>query len=182
LRPVDTTPGPAANLMARRDQLRAEILNLTKLVAAGLAIDAATPEIRNRESEIARIEMQLRLTRPAPPDIERLRDALMQRTAGWKADLRRESAVAGLVLRRLIEPLELWHESPPDPARASSIESGDTTGTDWKDEDRVRWETDAKPDALLDGLAGRTDLVASPTGNVDLYLDLELTGSTRRAA
>jgi hypothetical protein len=56
-------------LTARRDQLRSEITNLVKLVAAGLAVDAATPEIKKRETEIASIEMQLLIPRAAPPDL-----------------------------------------------------------------------------------------------------------------
>jgi hypothetical protein len=126
-------------------------------------VDIANIEIKQREVEIAGIQTQLQTPRVAPPDLNRLSDALMQRTAEWKADLRREPAVARLVLRRLIEPLTLWEESPPNSARPSFIEPGDRTGTDWESEATVRWEASAKPEALLDGLAPYRE-GTSPTG------------------
>jgi hypothetical protein len=66
-------------------------------------------------------------------DHERLRAALEQRAKAWKADLRKESRIARLVLRQqLVGPLTLWDESE----RPESC----------------RWE--AKPTTeLLDGLA-----------------------------
>jgi hypothetical protein len=131
-------------LTARRDQLRSEITNLVKLVAAGLAVDAATPEIKKRETEIASIEMQLLIPRAAPPDLHRLRDALLQPTAEWKADLQREPAIARLVLKRLLDPIQLWYEGPRRPGRESFIDPNDKRGLDFTDpEDIVRWGTTA---------------------------------------
>jgi hypothetical protein len=101
------------------------------------------PQVRERETAIARIEARLRVPRPAAPDREGLRAALEQRVETWRADLRAEPRVARLVLRRLIGPLELWDESERP---------------EW-----VRWEAQPLADAyeLLDGLVQH---VASPTG------------------
>jgi hypothetical protein len=135
--------------MASRDQLQGEITNLVKLVAGGLAIDAARTEIKKRETELARIETELRVPRSAPQDLPRLRQALLQRTAEWKMDLQREPAIARLVLRRLLDPIQLWYEGPRRPGRESFIDPNDKAGLDWTDpEDTVRWGTIAKPVAL----------------------------------
>ena len=72
-------------------------------------------------------------------DHERLRNALEQRAARWKADLRAEPHIARLVLRRLVGPLTLWDESERP--------------------DFIRWEATPTTE-LLDGLAP-TLLVAS---------------------
>jgi hypothetical protein len=96
--------------------------------------------IREREAEIARIEVRLRAPR-IPPNIEKLRAALEQRAEAWKADLRAEPKVARLLLRRLVGPLTLWDASEPGAAR-------------------VEWEASVTAD-LLDGLLQH---VAPPTG------------------
>ena len=91
--------------------------------------------------EIARLEVRIRTPREQP-NIERLRDALTQRAAEWKATLRSEPKVARLLLRRLIDPLVLDDESTtPDFMKADAV---------------------VKP-SLLDGLADLHD-VASPRG------------------
>ena len=66
--------------------------------------------IRDRELEISRLEVRIRTPKQAL-NIERLRDALTQRAAEWKATLRSEPKVARLLLRRLIGPLVLHDES-----------------------------------------------------------------------
>ena len=64
------------------------------------------------------------------PDIDKLRDALMQRAEQWKATLRAEPKVARLLLRRLVGPLTLWEES----------------------EGGVRWDAPISASSLLEGL------------------------------
>jgi hypothetical protein len=78
--------------------------------------------------------------RRAPPKVEELRDALMQRAAEWKTTLRAEPKVARLLLRRLVEPLRLHDESERP---------------EW-----IRGDAELKV-GLLDGLVHH---VASPTG------------------
>jgi DNA invertase Pin-like site-specific DNA recombinase len=97
-------------LTADRDRLRGEVERLVRLVADGLASDNVASAIREREAEIARLEVRLRTQRPAP-NIVRLRDALTQRAAEWKVTLREEPKVARLLLRRLIGPLVLTDDS-----------------------------------------------------------------------
>jgi hypothetical protein len=126
----DTDEG--AHLNAERDRLRQEIDNLMEWVAAGTPAGTVAPKIQDRQTALDRIEARLRIQRPAPPNIERLRAALEQRAEQWKADLRAEPQVARLVVRRLIEPITLWDESERP--------------------DFCRWEALTKTE-LLDGLA-----------------------------
>jgi hypothetical protein len=56
------------------------------------------PGVREHELEIGRIEAQFRARRQQP-NIERLRDALMQRAEERKQTLRTEPKVARLLLR-----------------------------------------------------------------------------------
>jgi hypothetical protein len=94
--------------------------------------------------------VRLRTPRPAAPNIEKLREALVQRAEDWRAILRSEPKVARLMLRRLVEPLEMTDES-----------------------DRPEWlklQAPIKP-ALLDGLIHD---VASPTGLNRLYFERPL--------
>ena len=130
-----------ARLTADRDRLRGEVENLVGSIAAGVPAETVAPGIREREVEIARLEVRLRTPRQQP-NIEKLRDALTQRAAEWKATLRSEPKVARLLLRRLIGPLVLYDESTrPDFIKADAV---------------------VKP-GLLDGLAEIQD-VASPRG------------------
>ena len=130
-----------ARLTADRDRLRGEVENLVGSLAAGVPAETVAPGIRERELAIARLEVRLRTPRQQP-NIEKLRDALTQRAAAWKATLRSEPKVARLLLRRLIGPLVLYDESTrPDFIKADAV---------------------IKP-GLLDGLAEIQD-VASPTG------------------
>ena len=90
-------------------------------IASGVPADTVAPGIRERELEIARLEVRLRTPRQQP-NIERLRDALTQRAAEWKATLRAEPKVARLLLRRLIGPLVLYDESTrPDFIKADAV-------------------------------------------------------------
>ena len=68
------------------------------------------PAINQRQAEIAKLDVALRTPRQAPPNIEKLRAALEQRAAQWKAKLRAEPKVARLLLRRLVGPQTLWDE------------------------------------------------------------------------
>ena len=73
----------------------------------------------------------------------RLRAALEQRAAEWKAELRAEPHIARLVLRRVAGPIVL-HDDSERP-------------------EFVKWETEPTT-RLLEGLATPTLLVASPRG------------------
>ena len=135
-----------ARLTVDRDRLRGEVENLVGSLAAGVPADTVAPAIRERELQIARLEVRIRTPREQP-NIDRLRDALTQRAAAWKATLRSEPKVARLLLRRLIGPLVLYDESTrPDFIKADAV---------------------VKP-GLLDGLA-EIQHVASPTGIVRLW-------------
>jgi hypothetical protein len=110
----------------------------------GVARDTVVGDIKEREAQIAKLDLQLRTPRQQPPNIEKLRDALHQRAEQWKADLRTEPKVARLLLHRLVAPLTLWNAAEPS--------------TEW-----VEWEASVTP-ALLEGLAALVHHVASPTG------------------
>jgi site-specific DNA recombinase len=131
----------SARLMADRDRLRGEVERLVGSIASGVPADTIAPAIRAREAEIARLDVTLKTPRQAPPNIEKLREALTQRAEQWKTDLRAEPTVARLLLRRLVGPLTLWDAAEPDAA--------------W-----VEWDAAVMP-ALLDGLVHH---VASPPG------------------
>ena len=130
-----------ARLTADRDRLRGEVENLVGSIAAGVPADTVAPGIRERELAIARLEVRLRTPREQP-NIEKLRDALTQRAAEWKATLRSEPKVARLLLRQLIGPLVLYDESTRP--------------------DFIKADAPVKP-GLIDGLAEMQD-VASPRG------------------
>jgi len=128
-----------ARLTADRDRLRGEVENLVRSIASGVSADTVAPSIRERELEIARLEVRLRTPRQQP-NIERLRDALTERATEWRTTLRSEPKVARLLLRRLIGPLVLYDEST------------------WPD--FIKADAEVKT-GLLDGLAEIQD-VASP--------------------
>jgi hypothetical protein len=110
---LDQTDADNVRLLTRdRDRLRGEIQNLVGSIALGKGAqpEALAQAIRDRELEVARIEVRLRAPRHAP-DVERLREALTQRAQEWRATLREEPKVARLLLRRLIGPLVLHDES-----------------------------------------------------------------------
>ena len=121
--------------------------------------DTVAPAIKEREAEIARLDVKLRTPRrcrrtssvSATPD---------QRAEQWRSGPAGRAAVARLLLRRLIGPLVLRRV----PA-----------GLAW-----VQWES-AVTTGVLDGLV--PTFVASPTGAGDMdHLDLALAGVTRKAA
>ena len=103
--------------------------------------------IREREVQIAKLDVQLRAPRQAPPNIEKLREALHQRAEEWKADLRAEPKVARLLLRRLVGSLTLWDAAEP--------------AAEWDE-----WVASLTP-ALLEGLAHPVHHGSSPTGTVE---------------
>jgi hypothetical protein len=150
---VDKAPDESVCLSAERDRLQTEVTRLVNSIASGVPADTVAPLIREKEGDLRRLTDRLR--RPVKPKLEigRLRDALEQRAASWRADLRDEPQIARLVLRRLVGPLTLWDESERP--------------------DFIRWEATPKTE-LLDGLAdvgrgltekgGSTRDVASPTG------------------
>ena len=110
-----------SRLTMDRDRLRGEVENLVRSIAAGVPAETVAPGIRERELEIARLEVRLRTPRQQP-NIERLRDALTQRAAEWRLTLRSEPKVARLLLRRLIGPLMLYDESTrPDFVKADTV-------------------------------------------------------------
>ena len=120
-------------LTTDRSRLQTEVDNLVKSIAAGVPANTVAPAIRERETAIAKLDVQLLKPRQLPPDIERLRDALTQRAAEWKSELRGQPQIARLVLRRFIDPIVLHNPTALSPA--------------W-----IAWEAAFKP-ALLDGLA-----------------------------
>ena len=129
-------------LTSDRDRLRGEVERLVASIASGVSPAAFAPAIREREAQIAQLEVKLRQPHPVAPDVARLREALTQRAAEWKQILRSEPKVARLLLRRLIGPLVMVDES----TRPDFIEA----------------VADVKP-ALLDGIHS-VEKMASPAG------------------
>ena len=135
-----------ARLSADRDRLRGEVEKLVRSIAAGVPADSVAPGIRQREVEIARLEVRLRAPRKEAPNLDKLGDALEQRAEEWRQTLRSEPKVARLLIRPLIGPLELYDASLPEHQMPDFIKA------------------DAVVKAgLIDGLAEIHD-VASPTG------------------
>jgi hypothetical protein len=114
--------------------------------AVHFVLVTVTPGIRKRELEISRTEQRLRTLRQQP-NIERLRDALMQRVAEWKQMLRTDPRGARL-LRRLIGSIERYNASKPE----------------WQMPDFIKAEAVVKT-GLIAGLAEMHD-VASPAATV----------------
>jgi hypothetical protein len=81
-----------------------------------------------------------------------LRAALEQRAADWRETLRKEPAVARVLVRRLLSPLELYDASAPE----------------WQMPDFIRADTEIQP-GLLEGLVPHEayNRVSLPTGNRD---------------
>ncbi len=148
------------HLTNERDRLRTEVERLVASIAAGVPPDSVAPLIRKNEAEIAKLEVRLRTPRPEAPNLDRLRAALEQRTASWRADLRAEPRVARLVVRRLLSPLVLWDETAPE----WNVTEEQVEWMKADPEFAVRWEAATKPTALLDGLVDANLLMASPTG------------------
>jgi site-specific DNA recombinase len=152
---VDDRP----HLGERREQLRAEVERLVGSIAAGVPADSVASAIKEREAEIARIEVKLRAPRPTRPDRERLRVALEERAATWRDNLRAEPRAARLILRRLIGPITLWESPHRDfmenlPGPVTLRDRADVP--EWVGPERglehLQWEAPTKPRGLLDGL------------------------------
>jgi hypothetical protein len=155
---VDNAPDETVWLEAERDRLQTEVDRLVASIAAGVPAETVAPLIRANEAAIRRLQARLRIPRVPRLDQERLRAALEQRAARWKADLRAEPHIARLVLRRVVGPLTLWDES--------------------KRPDWIKWEATPTTE-LLEGLA--TLQGTSPTGTGDGW-PLPVTGFSDLAA
>lgn len=153
---IDNTPDERAQLAAECDALRAEVSRLVNAIAAGVARATVAEDIRQREAKIRSLEGRLRQPLPAPPNVAKLRDALLQRTATWRVDLRGEPHMARLLLRRLMGPLTL-HDDSERP--------------EW-----CRGQAETRPEGLFDGLY---NWMASPTGLQRLYVSGPLPESAR---
>lgn len=114
----------------RRDALRQDIDKLVQLTLRGASPESVGPQIQEREKEIARLDEQLRMPHPEPVDIDKLRAALLQRTAEWKRDLRGNVKVARLVVRRLLGPITLFTDKP------AWVPEADTSWIAWEAEIR----------------------------------------------
>jgi hypothetical protein len=134
----------ASQTEAERERLRAEVSRLVASIAAGVPAESVAPAIRDREREIARLDVRLRQPRPVVPKVDDLRAALEGRAAGWKQTLRGEVAVARVLLRRLIGPLTM----ADDPTDHRAFDE---------------WVATLTP-ALLEGLGVAIHDVASPAG------------------
>ncbi len=130
----------SVRLLADRERLAGEVANLVNSIASGVPADTVAPAIKEREADIAKLDVQLRRPRREPPNIERLRAALEQRAAEWKDLLRAEPHIARLLLRKIVGPLVLFDTAP----------------------DFCRFETTPTVE-LLDGLAPTLE-GTSPTG------------------
>jgi DNA invertase Pin-like site-specific DNA recombinase len=148
-----------ARLEADRDRLQKEIENLVRSIALGVAKSTVASAIRERETEMARVQVALNTPRPEAPDLDMLRLALEQRSEEWKRDLRAEPKVARMLLRRLIGPIELWDEADyaDDPPVPDFIPRGDIRGV----KEYVGWRAESDLTVLFDR---DYRLVASPTG------------------
>jgi hypothetical protein len=80
------------HLTMERDRLRGEVERLVMLAAQDVGSDSVGSAIREREGQIARLEVKLKQPRKPGPNIEPLREALTQRAAEWcgpAAEIRR---------------------------------------------------------------------------------------------
>lgn len=137
-------------------RLRAEIGRLVALVAAGVASDTVSNEIRQREQQVRTLDARLRQPRPCAPDRAALRTMLLERADQWRTELRSEPRLARLLVRALMNPLTL-HD---DATRPDFI---------------PRWQAETKPAGLCDGLY---NWMASPTGTEASACRIDLDGFT----
>jgi hypothetical protein len=147
-----------SRLASDRERLRAEIKNLLHLAASGVPPETIAPEIRSREIEISRLDVRLRAPLPEAPRVDELRVALEQRAADWRETLRKEPAVARMLVRRLISPLDLYDASAPE----------------WQMPDFIRGDTEIQP-GLLEGLVPHEayNRLASPAVDAgDVYTEV----------
>ena len=139
---VDNAPDETTQWLTERNRLQMENDRLTHAIAAGVPPETVAALMTQNQGEIRRLDTRLRTPRPTPLPQAKLREALEQRAAQWKSDLRAEPQIARLVLRQLVGPLTLWDESERP--------------------DFVKWEATPKVD-ILDGLAPTLE-GASPRG------------------
>jgi DNA invertase Pin-like site-specific DNA recombinase len=108
---ADERPALEADLA----RLRTEVRRLLDSIADGVPAASVAGMVREKEAEIGRIEARLRAPRPGTSDRSKLRAALEGTSADWAATLRKEPAVARVVIRKLIGPITLWkHEKRPE--------------------------------------------------------------------
>ncbi len=115
-----------ARLVRERD-------NLVDSIACGMPPASVAPHIRKREAEITRLDAEIAKPRPQAVDRDELRAALARRTAEWRQMLRGEPKVARLLVRRLLEPLEMAAQTFEECERIT------------------RWEAAPRPEGLLTG-------------------------------
>lgn len=97
--------------------MRAEVGELIGAIAKKvITLDDAKEQIDIRKERIARLEERLRQPKPVAPSREKLRAALEQKVADWKAILRGEPGVARVVLKDLITPITFVAEDHVMPA------------------------------------------------------------------
>ncbi|HVO09611.1 MAG TPA: hypothetical protein VMX54_02550 [Vicinamibacteria bacterium] len=138
LRGVDESPAEElAAVAADLERVTRERDRLVASIAAGVPAATVAGPIGEREAEIGRLEARARVLRTArPPDRERLRAALEQRTADWREVLKGKPALARQLIRRLVDPLVVAPEEPVAVVDAM----------------RARWETRSRSGALTEGL------------------------------
>jgi DNA invertase Pin-like site-specific DNA recombinase len=109
---VGDAPDETERLTADKTKLQVEIGRLLDSIAEGVPARTVAPKIKEREAQIAKLEVALRRPRPVSINKMKLRPALEQKTAEWREVLRGEPRVARLLLRRLIGPITLWEDEP----------------------------------------------------------------------
>lgn len=141
-----------APLVAERAKVAREIENLTAAIAAGGDIPALAAALKDRDRKLRSLDAQL-TTREEEPDRERLRAALFQRIADWKAVLRENVPQARVVLQRLVGPMHLRVQQGDfsDILRACGVPT-DLPGADTLIDFVPAWATIARPEGLLSGL------------------------------
>lgn len=92
---VDTTPDTTTAAAAERVRLMQAITTLVESVAKGMPADSIAPVVKQYQAEVAKLDVLLRSPKPAPPNREKLREALQQRATEWRATLRDEPSSHG---------------------------------------------------------------------------------------
>ena len=113
---VDNAPDETVWLTADRDRVQTEVDRLVTSIAAGVPPATVAPLIQDKEAAIRKLEGRIRKPRLPRLEHHRLKAALEQRAAAWKAELRAEPKVARMLLRRLVGPITLWDASTPGAA------------------------------------------------------------------
>ncbi|WP_110174776.1 zinc ribbon domain-containing protein [Luteitalea pratensis] len=153
-----TDPAETPRLERERERLETEVQRLVGSIAHGVDPREVADQIAVRRACIEAATKRLASVQE-PPDVDRLRDALLQRCAEWREVLRGEVHVARILLRKLVGPIFLEDPLSPEQALAVGVVSACDSGSE---EDLIRWDAPIKP-GILEGLATVQD-VASPTG------------------